>query len=134
MSVARFGAPFSRCLSMWLLACLAGGAFAEDSAPVAEEQVADPLGALLDSQAVVSEDDLDTQRAKQAIDIERMVINDQELNGTVSNNSAIDTVTGHNTITGEAFVGTSGFVSSVQNTGNNVLIQNATIVNIEVQP
>ena len=56
------------------------------------------------------------------------------LNGTVSNNSADHLVTGANGISGGAFSGAAGLPMVIQNTGNNVLIQNATIVNVQFQP
>jgi hypothetical protein len=56
------------------------------------------------------------------------------LNGTVSNNSASHVVTGSNAISGDSFSGAAGLPMVIQNTGNNVLIQNATIVNVQFQP
>lgn len=56
------------------------------------------------------------------------------LNGTVSDNSASHVVTGSNAISGDSFSGAAGLPMVIQNTGNNVLIQNATIVNVQFQP
>ncbi|WP_460877393.1 hypothetical protein [Rhodanobacter koreensis] len=56
------------------------------------------------------------------------------LNGTVSNNSADHVVTGSNAISSGSFSGAAGLPMVIQNTGNNVLIQNATIVNVQFQP
>ena len=53
------------------------------------------------------------------------------LNGTVSNNQADDVVTGYNSISAGSFQGASGVPMVIQNTGNNVLIQNATIINVQ---
>jgi hypothetical protein len=53
--------------------------------------------------------------------------------GTVENNSATNVVTGNNTISA-SFAGATGVPMVIQNTGNNVLIQNATIVNVQLQP
>ncbi|MDJ0927621.1 MAG: carbon storage regulator [Gammaproteobacteria bacterium] len=92
------------------------------------------LDALLGDAAAISDDDLEAQRARAMLEVEKVVINEQNLNGVVSDNTAIDTVTGHNAISGEAFTGAAGFVSSIQNTGNNVLIQSSTIVNVTVEP
>jgi hypothetical protein len=61
------------------------------------------------------------------------VINDSRLKGVVSNNQAINVTTGGNIITEGAFAGTQGLPLVVQNSGNNVLIQNATIVNVQVK-
>lgn len=60
-----------------------------------------------------------------------VVSNDMTLNGTVAHNSASEVVTGSNAINGAAFANTSGFATVIQNTGANVLIQNATIVNVQ---
>ena len=56
------------------------------------------------------------------------------LNGTVSNNSADHVMTGANAINSGSFSGAAGLPMVIQNTGNNVLIQNATIVNVQFQP
>lgn len=59
------------------------------------------------------------------------VSNDMTLSGTVARNSASEVVTGANTINGAAFTNTSGFATVIQNSGANVLIQSATIVNVQ---
>jgi hypothetical protein len=61
------------------------------------------------------------------------VLNDMKLRGVVSDNKAVNVTTGNNVISEGAFAGTSGLPMVVQNTGNNVLIQNATIVNVQVK-
>ncbi len=61
------------------------------------------------------------------------VINEMQLKGVVADNRAINVTTGGNYITEGAFAGTSGLPMVVQNSGNNVLIQNATIVNVQVK-
>ena len=53
--------------------------------------------------------------------------------GTVSEVSASDLVTGHNIVSGGALAGASGMPMFIQNSGNGVLIQNAVIVNVQVQ-
>ena len=58
----------------------------------------------------------------------------QAITGTVSNDSASQVVTGSNAITGDAFSNASGLPSVIQNSGNNVLIQNGVIVNVEMKP
>ena len=59
--------------------------------------------------------------------------NDIKLNGEVKDNYAKDLTTGSNQITAGAFAGSSGFSTTIQNSGNNVLIQNATILNIQMK-
>ncbi|MEP6899490.1 MAG: hypothetical protein ABI870_13260 [Rhodanobacter sp.] len=56
------------------------------------------------------------------------------LHGDVSNNSTDHTVTGNNTIGSGAFSGSVGLPMVIQNSGNSVLIQNATIVSVQFQP
>lgn len=77
---------------------------------------------------VVSGRDLEAQRGGH----ETQVFNDMKVNGNVTGNTATANVTGNNSIN-NAFTGASGLPIVVQNTGNNVLIQNATIVNLQMQ-
>ena len=62
---------------------------------------------------------------------ETNVINTIHINGSVTNNTAQDVVTGANNIQDGSFANSSGIMSVVQNTGANVLIQSATIVNVQ---
>jgi hypothetical protein len=59
------------------------------------------------------------------------VTNSMTLNGTVTNNTDENLTTGMNMIGGNSFDGSAGLPSVIQNTGNNVLIQNATIINVQ---
>ena len=61
------------------------------------------------------------------------VQNDMQLNGTVANNAATNIRTGNNTISDGSFANASGMPMVIQNSGSNVLIQNATIVNVQYQ-
>lgn len=58
---------------------------------------------------------------------------DMKLSGTVANNSAVNVVTGSNIVTDSAFSNASGLPMVIQNSGANVLIQNATIVNVQIK-
>jgi len=60
-----------------------------------------------------------------------LVVQNTTLNGTVADNTADHLVTGDNTITGGSIAGATGFPTVIQNSGNNVLIQNATVLNVE---
>ncbi len=62
-----------------------------------------------------------------------VTLNDLKSNGVVSDNHASNLVTGSNWVTEGSFAGASGFATVVQNSGNNVVIQNATIVNLQVK-
>lgn len=55
------------------------------------------------------------------------------LGGSVSGNQASNVVTGSNTVSDGAFAGASGVATVIQNSGNNVLIQNATVVNLQLK-
>ena len=72
--------------------------------------------------------------ARTNIEVHHVTINDQELNGVVSDNTAINNNTGDNIISDGAFNDAAGFIGTVQNSGNNVLIQNSTIINVAVEP
>jgi hypothetical protein len=61
------------------------------------------------------------------------VANDMLLKGVVAGNRASDLTTGNNIIADGAFTGTVGLPMVIQNSGNGVLIQNATIVNVQVK-
>lgn len=56
------------------------------------------------------------------------------INGNVSNTSTANVSTGMNWIGGGAFGNAAGLPMVIQNTGNSVLIQNATVVNVQMQP
>lgn len=60
-------------------------------------------------------------------------LNTNNLDGKLYDNQAVANVTGNNYITNGAFSGTSGMPTVIQNSGNNVLIQNATILNLKMQ-
>lgn len=61
------------------------------------------------------------------------VFNNMQLKGVVADNRAVNVTTGSNLITEGSFSGASGVPMVVQNSGNNVLIQSATILNIQVK-
>jgi hypothetical protein len=62
---------------------------------------------------------------------DEFVHNTIRVDGTVTDNSATNVVTGANSIADGSFANSSGIMSVVQNTGANVLIQSATIVNVQ---
>lgn len=61
------------------------------------------------------------------------VFNDMTLRGVVADNRAINVSTGGNLVSQGALAGMSGVPMLVQNTGNNVLIQSATIINVQLK-
>lgn len=58
---------------------------------------------------------------------------DTRFSGTVNNNSATNVTTGWNIIAEGAFANMSGIPIVIQNTGANVLIQSATVINLQMQ-
>lgn len=63
----------------------------------------------------------------------QLIINRNDLKAKLYDNVAVDNVTGNNSITGNAFAGASGMPIVMQNSGNNVIMQNATILNLTVK-
>lgn len=57
--------------------------------------------------------------------------NNANIDGAVANNTATNVVTGNNTIDSGSFANMSGIPVVIQNSGANVLIQNATIINLQ---
>ena len=57
--------------------------------------------------------------------------NTMRLDGNVRDNSATNVVTGANTIDAGSFANMNGIPMVIQNSGANVLIQNATIINLQ---
>jgi hypothetical protein len=63
-----------------------------------------------------------------------LVTQNTSLNGTVSNDTADHVISGANIINGGAFSGEVGIPVVIQNSGSNVLIQNATVISVEFKP
>jgi hypothetical protein len=61
------------------------------------------------------------------------VNNKADLSGVVTGNTAINVVTGNNIIDSGSFANMSGIPMVIQNSGANVLIQNATVVNLQMR-
>lgn len=59
--------------------------------------------------------------------------NDMRSRATMSQTSATNVGTGMNAISENAFSNANGFPMVIQNTGNNVIIQNSTILNLRLQ-
>ena len=61
-----------------------------------------------------------------------LVRNDMDLAGTVADNTARNVRTGDNTIDSGSFANMTGIPVVIQNTGANVLIQNAVILHLQM--
>jgi hypothetical protein len=62
-----------------------------------------------------------------------LTVNDVRVHGTTSGNTAHNVQTGANTITEGALAHLSGIPVVIQNTGANVLIQNAVVLNVQLR-
>ncbi|MGB5742214.1 MAG: hypothetical protein WBM65_07340 [Sedimenticolaceae bacterium] len=114
-------------LTLMLIACalcVSPGLQAESTAKIAE-------GDSLMLEEALSEDDLAINRGE-GVALDDMTLNEIDMDGTNHSNSVMNSVTGQNFIGNGAFNGASGMFDTIQNSGNNVLIQNATIVNINM--
>jgi len=86
----------------------------------------------------LSDQDLGVERARGAHDIINvdelnLQLNDIKQNANLDHNVIYSSNTGSNSLSGDAFAGSTGFATVIQNSGNNVIIQNATIVNLSLQ-
>ena len=101
---------------------------ASDAMPQATDAVAsDPL--FTAPLAVGALDDL-----RGGTDNHTVITNVSDVDGTVDGNTAINAVTGGNLVDGGAFNGAAGLSTVIQNSGNNVLIQNSTVVSVQFAP
>lgn len=62
-----------------------------------------------------------------------IITTEATLGGTVGNNTATNITTGMNVIDNGSFANSSGLPVVIQNSGANVLIQNATVINLRLQ-
>ena len=118
-----------RKLTLLLTACALGASSGLQAESTAGITVSDDDTLMLEE--ALSADDLAGQRGE-GVDIDDVTLNDIEMDGTNHSNSVTNSVTGQNFIGDGAFIGASGMFDTIQNSGNNVLIQNATIVNINM--
>jgi len=77
-------------------------------------------------------DELDNARGREGVDM--TTLNNMNVRATLSGNQANNTVNGYNIIDHGAFAQASGINSVIQNSGNNVIIQDSTIVNVTIIP
>jgi hypothetical protein len=105
-----------------LCACVSVGAFAADPPQSTDAHDVAGFGRSIDSNALAK------------LSGGANVTSNMTLTGTVSNNVDTNVATGFNDISSGSFSGATGIPMVIQNTGNNVLIQNATILNVQFQP
>lgn len=116
--IAWTGLVLAACLSGWPLANSA----TLEEIPQAAPSVVSGLGMPMESSHL--------ENYRGGFDL---VKNDMKLMGSVANNSAEHVWSGNNVIADGAFSNATGFPMVVQNSGSNVLIQNATIVNVQLK-
>ncbi|MES2759088.1 MAG: hypothetical protein V4693_17080 [Pseudomonadota bacterium] len=124
--------PVSTSCALLLAAALAAPAAARTADPASAERAppAQPTPAPPQHQrlGVAAADELldGTRGGNGTTDI------DMRLTGSVSGNSATNVSSGANVITNGAFANMAGIPLVVQNTGANVLIQSATVINLRM--
>jgi hypothetical protein len=104
------------------LAAVAVAALAQDPPSVASSPAAqsDSFGVAV----AIGPEELDSHRGGDAL------ISNMTLTGSVADNIANKVATGSNSINEGSFANASGLPTVIQNSGANVLIQNATILNV----
>ena len=141
-----------RACALALAAALAGQAgAAEPVAPLTADQIALPAIAGIEQIVAAAATQQQQQQTTtlsiggeqvQAVALDQLehergredtVRQDTKLNGDVANNSATNVNTGSNTIDAGSFANMSGIPVVIQNSGANVLIQNATVINLQFQ-
>lgn len=107
-------------------------AVAVQSQAVQADLVATRSQAVFSSAETALPEELDHSRGREGINL--TALNNMNLQATVSGNQAINNVSGYNVIDRGAFAEASGITSVIQNSGNNVVIQDSTIVNVTIVP
>ncbi|MDP1774037.1 MAG: hypothetical protein Q8L15_17340 [Methylobacter sp.] len=77
-------------------------------------------------------EELDNARGREGVNM--TTLNNMNLRATLSGNQAINNVNGYNIIDHGSFAQASGITSVIQNSGNNVIIQDSTIVSVTIAP
>jgi hypothetical protein len=77
-------------------------------------------------------EELENARGREGIDI--TTLNNQNIRGILTDNTATNNTSGLNIIDHGSFAGAGGMFSVIQNSGNNVLIQDSTIINVTIVP
>jgi hypothetical protein len=91
------------------------------------QQPHDPLAA-----AVIEDSQLNNARGGAESVNANVTLNTNTSSGNVTGNVATNLTTGSNNLSDSAFSNSAGVPIVIQNTGNNVLIQNSTILNLQL--
>ncbi|WP_187272256.1 hypothetical protein [Zeimonas arvi] len=114
-------------LALALLAPVAPAVAEEGDGLVASEARGGPARADVAFGRVLGESELAGQRGG------NVHVNQNNATATVEGNVASNLATGNNTIADSAFSNANGVPMVVQNSGNNVVIQNSTILNLQLK-
>ena len=134
-AAVRSVAPCGALIAALFAALLAAGNASADAPPAAAASgvaaAAEPGARSVEPPALlsrrpVSVRDLERQRGTGSSSSSTVV-------GTLSDTTASQVVTGNNQITAGAFAGASGVPVVIQNSGNNVLIQSSTVINVQLK-
>jgi hypothetical protein len=93
----------------------------------AESGLDNPAASSAFGTSAMTDDALSNQRGM------ALVNNTSDLNGNLYDNNASDVVTGNNLVSSGSLANNNGFNTVIQNSGNNVLIQNSLILNLQMQ-
>lgn len=109
----------------------------EEEAPVAET-VAEDAPAHADRAEERSVSMASAKVGDSELDKNRGTFSPEQLNSTVleanaTQNVSVNSVTGNNIVNSSAFSSAAGLVNVIQNSGNNVVIQSSTVVNLTFQ-
>jgi hypothetical protein len=115
------------------VAAVAANALGDDQPTSAKAPAATPSIVALAGAKPLDATELGEQRAKAKLEIDKLTLIAPQQSGVVAGNSAVNNTTGANAISDAAFAGASGIVNTIQNTGNNVLIQSSTVVNVALE-
>jgi len=77
-------------------------------------------------------EELDEATGREGIDV--TAVNNMNVRALLSGNTATNNASGFNMIDNGSFAGSGGMFSVIQNSGNNVLIQDSTVINVTILP
>lgn len=124
------------CLALLVLGLAAQLALA---GPVISNESAAGSHELLDGidlgESAISTEELGAVSGRQIVEIDEIDIqlNNMQLDADLSENVLYTNRTGLNVITNDAFTGAHGIATVIQNSGNQVIINNALILNMTVE-
>jgi len=81
---------------------------------------------------VASMEELDNATGREGVDV--TTLNNMNVRAFLGGNTATNNTSGFNMIDNGSFAGSGGMFSVIQNSGNNVLIQDSTIINVTILP